>query len=172
MLLLLRGRVKRYGVVLVAALVIGFLTYVVVGLSLGIPQEYLFGKMIMLSGVNIPLKTAVQPEIPITIGEDIKVLVTDNRGNPVADADVVVMHDGAVVFTIQTNRTGQVTFGYPGETTMIKAQKVGYQSDFVVIPKIPDKWIRDGYNSALSSIATAIVTAVVGYLLARKKKHH
>lgn len=97
--------------------------------------------------------------------------MADNNGNPVPDANVVIMNDnGVVVFRTQTNLTGNVTFDYPGEVTMIAIQKEGYQSDFIVIPKIPDKWVSDIYNSALSGFATGIATAVIGYFRVKKKK--
>ena len=140
--------------------------FVVISVS-GVPLVWLMHSIVPLSGVSAQnqLTVLVSPQIPTAVGQNMTITVQDRQtGQPIPSATVSISLNGNHLVDLATNALGQVSFDYPGETTIIVVSSGGYSSELVVLPNVPDAWSRD----TIISIAVAVVSGLlVAYLSKR-----
>jgi hypothetical protein len=104
----------------------------------------------------------------------IVVSVTNTTRQPVRNATVNIIFGGATVYNPRTNQTGQVAFQYPGEPTILRVEKDGYDTGFAVVPHAPAQWVREqttAYVVGFESSAFGALLSILGtFLITRKRQ--
>lgn len=138
----------------------------------GVPFWWAFGVGNTQDGWWI---VSVTPENP-NIGENVTVQVF--AGNislfPVRNATVTITHDGMHPLTICTNSSGEASFVYPGDGTVIQASlsTSGHtdHSLYVAIPKTPPVWARNLSIAISCAVASGLLAGVAVFVVQRKIK--
>ncbi len=118
-----------------------------------------------LSGVQNQLTVLVSPQIPTAVGQNMTITVQDRQTTqPIQGATVSVSLNGNHLVDLATNALGQVSFDYPGETTIIVVSSGSYTSELVVLPNVPDAWPRD----TVMSITVAVVSGLIVAFLSKR----
>jgi hypothetical protein len=134
-----------------------------VGASIsGVPMTWLLHVVQPLSTVQNQLTVFVSPEIPTVVGQQVTVTVQDSHtGQPIEAATVSVSLNGNHLVDLPTSNSGQVSFEYPGEATIIVISASTYTSVMVVIPKVPVAWISDTTTSLIVAIVSGVIAAAI-----------
>ncbi len=145
--------------------------------ALGVPFWWAFGVGNTQDGWWI---ISVSPENP-KVGENVTVQVAE--GNYfvilVDNATVTITRHGMQTLTVYTNNSGEVSFAYPGDGTVIKASKwwgnsynnaTGQASHslYVAIPKTPLTWVRNCWIAISSAIISGLFAGIAAFVLQRK----
>jgi hypothetical protein len=150
----------------------GALTFFVVLLLLiqvfGVPFWWVFGVGNTQEGWWI---ISVSPENP-RVGENVTVGVAAGNFNIflVENATVTITRNGMHPLTVYTDKSGEATFPYPGDGTVIRASnwwgnsfhnatEQANHSLYVAIPKTPITWVR---NCLIAISGAAALGFVVG----------
>ena len=139
--------------------------FVVGVIYFGIPSWWLFNLQpysVIQVGV---MKDRINPIDPTQLGQRETITVLASNNSAIADANVTVVYDGHVDLNFATNSSGQGTFTYLGEPTIIKVDAAGYTSINDVVPHAPEPWVQEknttylvGSLSALGSFSAAFVS--------------
>ena len=156
---------KWFVIGLIVALIIYFPVYIFVAQLYGIPLWWAF-PIYLLSVVQIrgTFNIHATPDSPSSLGQMITVTVTNMTQQPVRNATVNVIYGGTTVYTPLTNQTGQVAFQYPGEPTILRVEKEGYDAGFAVIPHSPAQWVRDRTTAYVVAFTSSAFGALLGSL--------
>lgn len=145
--------------------------------ALGVPFWWAFGVGNTQDGWWI---ISVSPENP-TLGENVTVQVAE--GNYILilvdNATVTVTRHGMQTLTIYTNNSGEASFAYPGDGTVIRASKwwgnsynnaTGQASHslYVAIPKTPVTWTRNCWIAISGAIVSGLFAGIGTFVLQRK----
>jgi hypothetical protein len=158
----------KAGSIVLLALIVGaavFLAYVEIQ---AVPLAWILHSIPILSGVQMQFSVTVSPQRPALLGEEILVTVLDKQSlEPVANATISISLNGSHLMDLYTDEKGQASFEYPGEATIIVVRKDSalYSPEMVIIPKVPDKWVRD----TLIATALGIISGIVVSVIAKKQ---
>jgi hypothetical protein len=137
----------------------------------GVPVAWVLSRLRLLSVAQGKLSVTVSPEVPAMLGDSVTVVVVDSQTlQPVEGASVTVSKDGSHVYDLQTDEKGTTSFAYPGEATIIVISKLAYATETIVIPRIPDSWIRGEADAWIAGTVSAIVAALVAALVTRGRE--
>jgi len=139
--------------------------------ALGVPFWWAFGIGNTQDG---QWWVSVTPENP-KVGENVTVQVVFN-GNYAAiivvNATVTITRSGMQPLTIYTNESGEASFVYPGDGTVIRASNnaTGQASHslYVAIPKAPPTWVRNCLIAISSAIASGLFAGIATLVLQKK----
>ena len=151
----------------------GALTFFVVLLVLiqafGVPFWWAFGIGNTQNGTWI---ISVTPENP-KVGENVTIGVAAGNYNIflVNNATITITRDSMQPKTIFTDESGQATFAYPGDGTVIRASNwwgnsfrnatgQANHSVYVAIPKTPITWIKNCIIAISSAIALGVLAGI------------
>ncbi len=156
-----------------AALLVFFVVFLSLIISFGVPLWWITPKQLSIvntSGVSIQ----VLPDTPKTFGEMVTVTVTNSTDQtPVAAIQVLVMPQGMGTVTLYTNSTGQASFQYTEQITVVQVsepQLTGSTlSAMFAVPSRPKPWV-DANGTALGLAAFSCgLTAFLGWLIPPRK---
>jgi hypothetical protein len=162
----------------------GALTFFAVSLVLiqafGVPFWWAFGVGNTQVGWWI---ISVTPENP-KLGENVTVGVAAGNYNIflVDNATITVTRSGMQPFKIYTDKSGEATFPYPGDGTIIRASNwwgnsfhnatsQANHSLYVAIPKTPITWVRNCLIALSIAIAFGFLIGFSTFTLLRNKKN-
>ena len=145
--------------------------------ALGVPFWWAFGIGNTQDGWWI---ISVLPENP-KVGENVTIQVAEGNYwvGVVDNATVTITRDGMQPLTIYTNKSGEASFGYPGDATVIRASKwwgnsvnnVSGQAShslYVVIPRTPLTWVRNCWIAISGAIVSGLFAGIATFVLQRK----
>jgi hypothetical protein len=99
---------------------------------------------------------------PATLGQEVMVTVQDKQtGQPIGGATVSVSLNENHLVDLATNNGGQVSFEYPGETTIIVVSGGNYTPEMAVIPRVPDAWILNTIMSLIAGVVSGLIVAAI-----------
>jgi hypothetical protein len=139
--------------------------------ALGVPFWWAFGVGNTQDGLWI---ISVSPENP-KVGENVTVQVAF-AGNYVFilvdNATVTITRHGIQTLTIYTNNSGEASFAYPGDATVIRASNTATgqasHSLYVAIPKAPPTWVRNCLIAISGSIVSGLFAGIATFVLQKK----
>jgi hypothetical protein len=145
---------------LVACVLAGLVFFSYVSLK-GVPIAWLLFPPVPGTAQN-QLSVSVSPEVPAFLGEQVAITVRDRQtGAPVGGAIVSISKDGDHLFDLTTDGSGETSFKYPGETTILIVSGGAYIPQMKVIPGVPGSWIREtAIGIFLGIVSGAAVVAI------------
>ncbi len=160
----------------------GALTFLAVLLLLiqafGVPFWWAFGVGNTQQGTWI---ISVTPENP-KAGENVTIGVAAGNYNIflVDNATVTVTRNGMQPFTIYTDKSGEATFPFPGDGTIIRASNwwgnsfhnatgQANHSLYVAIPKTPITWVRNYLIAVSGAIALGFLAGISMFTFQRNR---
>jgi len=159
----------RAGLFLSTFALVWFVIFNLFAIGSGVPLGVLYGKLIPLSGIQLQFTVTVSPTMPLYIGQTIIVTVQDkNSLQPVSNATVSISLNSEHLADLITNKTGQVSFEYPGEATIILVSKSIYTPLMKVYPHEPQAWVSALGNDLIASSVGGVISGLVVDKLKRK----
>jgi len=138
--------------------------------ALGVPFWWAFGIGNTQDGWWI---ISVSPENP-KVGENVTIQVAEGNYwvGVVDNATVTITRHGMQPLTIYTNNSGEASFAYPGDATVIRASNNASgqvsHSLYVVIPRTPLTWVRNCWIAISGAIVSGLFAGIATFVLQRK----
>jgi hypothetical protein len=159
------------------SLLCGGLTFLVVLFLLiqafGVPFWWTFGVGNTQNGWWI---ISVKPENP-KVGENVTVGVAAGNYNIflVDNATVTITRNGMKPLTVYTDKSGEATFAFPGDGTVIRASEwwgnsfhnatsQTNHSLYVAIPKTPLTWVRNCWIAGTVAVASGFLVGIATFM--------
>jgi len=159
---------RNLAFLLAACVLAGLVFFSYVSLR-GVPMAWLLFPPVLGSAQN-RFSVSVSPALPAFLGEQVNVTVRDRQtGGPVGGATVSISKDGDHLFDLTTDGSGEASFKYPGETTILIVSGGAYTPQMKVIPGVPGSWIRETAIGLVLGIASGAAVMAISkrYLTAQ-----